>query len=396
MKCNQCGTEFDGKFCPACGAENKAGIFSQIHQQGQPMIDAQSVPVTESKLQKKKKPFFLRWWFLLLAIIVIAVIVNCVRGGGERIAWDDIILCNLLPEPPVTKGKIDENAADGLLIEIYDLSDKQFSDYVESCKEKGFCIDEKSDSYSYDAYETEGYHISLSHYDEKMRIRLTAPMEMTAITWPTGTAGKQVPVPKSGVGQFSYEYEDHFFVYVGNTTKTDYKEYVNACSENGFHLDYDKGENYYYADNTGGWHIKICYVGNNIMSIAVDAPNESKQITDSKQTKKEPSAEPVIEEQEENPNDTGELDSEFKAAMDSYENFIDEYVAFMMKYRANPTDLTLIADYTDYTIKYAEFIANFEKWEDEELNEVEAAYFIDVQAKVNKKLMEVANEIDSE
>lgn len=85
------------------------------------------------------------------------------------------------------------------------------------------------------------------------------------------------------------------------------------------------------------------------------------------------------------------LGSDFKAAMDSYEKFIDEYVEFMKKYNANPNDLCLLTEYTDYLSKYAEYVENFEKWEDEDLNAVEIAYYAEVQARVSKKMIEAAS-----
>ncbi len=85
-----------------------------------------------------------------------------------------------------------------------------------------------------------------------------------------------------------------------------------------------------------------------------------------------------------------ELSSDFKEAMDSYENFINEYVDFMKKYSANPTDLSLLTDYSSYMSKYADFVASFEKWESEDLNTAELAYYVDVQARVSKKLLDVA------
>lgn len=398
MKCNQCGTEFEGKFCPECGAKNEVETSTTpppVQQQEQKTYQ-QPAPTVESKPKKKKKPFFLRWWFILLAIIVVGVIALSSGGGGEKIVWDDIILGDMLPEPPANKGEIHTNAADELWIDINDLSDKQFNDYVEACKEKGFTIDAESDSSSYDAYNAEGYKLSLSHYgdDADMSIDLEAPMEMTTITWPTSAAGKQLPTPKSTIGKFSYEYDNNFFVYIGNTSSADYAEYVNACSEKGFNVDYSKGDDYYYADNSEGWHVDIRYVGNNVMSIAIDAPSEDDNTstttpsTDSSTDTSEPDT--TDKEPEKDDSDSSAIDPDFKAAMDSYENFMDEYVAFMKKYSANPTDMGLLADYADYMSKYADFVEDFEKWEDEEMNAAETAYYIDVQARVSKKLLEVA------
>ena len=82
---------------------------------------------------------------------------------------------------------------------------------------------------------------------------------------------------------------------------------------------------------------------------------------------------------------------EFKAAMDSYENFINEYVDFMKKYMADPTDKSLLKDYADYMSKYSDFVEDFEEWEDnDDMNTAETAYYIDVQARVSKKLLEIA------
>lgn len=81
---------------------------------------------------------------------------------------------------------------------------------------------------------------------------------------------------------------------------------------------------------------------------------------------------------------------EFKAAMDSYENFMNEYVNFMKKYMADPSDMSLLMDYADYMSKYSDFVEDFEEWEDDDdMNAAETAYYIDVQARVSKKLLEI-------
>ena len=69
---------------------------------------------------------------------------------------------------------------------------------------------------------------------------------------------------------------------------------------------------------------------------------------------------------------------------------MNEYVAFMKKYQANPTDLGLLADYADYMGKYADFVTDFEAWNDEDMNAAETAYYLEVQTRVNKKLLEIA------
>ena len=99
---------------------------------------------------------------------------------------------------------------------------------------------------------------------------------------------------------------------------------------------------------------------------------------------------PASNEPEANNNPDG-LDPDFKAAMDSYEEFMDEYCAFMKKYsESDGTDLSLLADYAKYMEEYADFVSDFDKWEAEDMTTAETAYYIEVQTRVNQKLLEVA------
>ncbi|MBP5617958.1 MAG: hypothetical protein J6X61_02265 [Clostridia bacterium] len=98
--------------------------------------------------------------------------------------------------------------------------------------------------------------------------------------------------------------------------------------------------------------------------------------------------EPEEEEPEESEEQKGGLRSDFKAAMDSYEAFMDEYVTFMKKYKANPTDISVISSYSSYVSKYADFVSKFSKWESEDLNDEEMQYYLAVQSRVSKKLLD--------
>ena len=378
MKCSNCGKDFEGNFCSNCGTRVEVSAMEQ-----QPTL------TREQKPPKKKKPFYFRWWFILIAIIAVFVVITTVGGNGEKIVWDEMVLGEFLPEPPTKRGEIIDNSSEGLSVDVNKVSDKQYADYIEECKEKGFNVDVESDSSSFGAYNKEGYKLTLSHYGDgkELSIDLEKPMEMGTIEWPASTAGKQLPKPNSTIGKISYEHDDNFSIYIGNTTKADYDKYVDECSKKGFNVDYDKGEDYYYATNKEGWDVSLNFEGNNTMRIDIDAPEEkvtskTETTTSSKESKPAKTSEKKT---------TESVSSDFKEAMDSYEEFMDEYVAFMKKYKENPSDLTILADYSDYMSKYSKFIKDFEKWESEDMTTEEAAYYIEVQARVNKKLLEVAN-----
>lgn len=107
-------------------------------------------------------------------------------------------------------------------------------------------------------------------------------------------------------------------------------------------------------------------------------------------TRQDADPKPEETQTEESKPEDGGIDPDFKAAMDSYEAFVDEYIAFMKKLEDNPSDLELLADYADYLNRYAEAVSNFEKWDRQEMNAEETAYYIEVQTRVNKKLLEIS------
>ena len=318
MICSRCGKEFNGKFCEHCGAPAPS---SAAPTPG-------TYPTEPTPTKKKKKPIYKKWWFyVIIAIALIAIIGKFSSGEkSERIDWSDIILGSQLPEPPKNKGEIHENTAEKLWADINKISDKQYNDYTEACKAKGFTVDPESDSTSYGAYNSEGYKLSLSHYgsEDEMKIELEKPIEMSSITWPTSKAGKQLPAPKSTKGKFTHESDDGFNVYIGNTSKDDYNSYVKACSDKGFTVNYDKGDSFYNADNSAGWHVLIKYEGNNIMSIDIDAPDEdSTAPSASKDTTKQ--AEPKPTESKSEKSSTDKTKAHSAQGVSKYETIYNEY-----------------------------------------------------------------------
>ncbi len=390
MKCVNCGTEYEGKFCPECGTKTQEQADFQQQNVNQPFEAGKK---GRKKPKKPKKPIYKRWWFFVIIGIALIAIIGTATSGEktEKIKWNEMILGAQLPEPAVNKGLIHANSLETLNIEVKKDSDSQFANYIVACKEKGFTIDAKSTSTFYTAYNSDGYKLRLSDYSKRFGIELEKPMEMSEISWPTSKAGNQLPVPESTVGKFSSEHDDDFFVYIGNTSKESYNNYVKACSEKGFTVDYDKGDDYYRAENGEGWRVSIKYEGFNIMSIDIDKPNSSS--TDNTATAPAaPETEKAAEEN--NANDTqlvNGMRKDFKEAMDSYEAFMNEYVEFMKKYESNPNDAKLLADYAKYMSKYADMCDKFDKWESQDLNTTEQAYYIDVQARVSKKLLEVSD-----
>lgn len=349
MKCNQCGTEFDGKFCPECGAKVEAETSAtpppvQQETNPQPTFTEPSKPV-----KKKKKPFFLRWWFIVLAIIVIGVIALSSGGNddigtkAEKFEWTDIEMHEVIPQPENLYGEIGHNSKTALILTLCDIDEKGFKAYRDKCIEKGYTIDSDESYLSYSAFNSDGYNVRLvfSESNSELNVYLDAPEEMSEFEWPTKGLGAMLPATKSTLGDVSWDNSETFIVHVGNTTIDDYNDYVKLCEDKGFTVDYSKDDEYYSAENNDGYKLTLRYLGFNRIEVSLKAPEggANDTTTSTPDSSKEETTDKTN-------NDSGVIDPDFKKAMDSYEKFFDEYVAIMKKYANNPTDMSILADYS--------------------------------------------------
>lgn len=365
--CRNCNTTIsaNAKICPSCGAKNK-------------------------------KPFYQRGWFVVLAVIVVIGIIGAIGGGGgskgEKFEWSDIELSNILPEPTSSVGKILSNSDEHLSIYIHKISKDEYNDYLDECQSIGFTVESDKSENNYNAYNEAGYELSLwyNDRDKELHIDLDAPMEMGTLQWPTSEIASLLPVPKSTVGTVSRESSDGFLIYVGGTSKDDYAAYVDECSARGFSIDYDRGDTFYYANNAEGYRISLRYQGNNVMSVEIEKAEEAD--SDATTASDSEAAPSTSAPEDNNPSEelVDGMRPEFKAAMDSYEAFYDEYCDFMKAYADNPTDLGLLADYADMMSKAADMSEKFDAWNEDEMNDAELKYYLEVSNRVAQKLLEVA------
>lgn len=89
--------------------------------------------------------------------------------------------------------------------------------------------------------------------------------------------------------------------------------------------------------------------------------------------------------------DSGVLSPEFKKTMDDYEAWFDHYCEVMKKYQDNPSDLELMSEVTDLLSEETTMLEQMEDMDESEMNSAELAYYIEVTARIEKKLLEVAD-----
>lgn len=367
VACRNCNAQIakNEKICPSCGAKNK-------------------------------KPFYKRVWFILLIIILVFGTISSIgRHKKEKFDWNEMELNDRLPKPKSNVGTIVSNDSDNLCIHVKKTSKNDYNAYIEECEAMGYIVESEKDGNRYAAFNTEGYALSLDYIGETMYIELDAPTEMGTLNWPKSEIARLLPMPKSTVGKVSTDTADGCYIYVGETSIDDFNAYADECSEQGFSVDYERGDKFYNAKDENGNKLSLSYQGNNVMVIQIRKPDESKSEENKTNVDTEISSESKQEEQEEKPS-SGEqlvdgLRPEFKKAMDSYETFMNEYCDFMKKYaESDGTDIGLLADYTEYMSKYADVVEDFEAWDSEEMNTAETAYYLDVQTRINKRLLEVS------
>ena len=100
----------------------------------------------------------------------------------------------------------------------------------------------------------------------------------------------------------------------------------------------------------------------------------------------------TMEEPEEIPEEESSealLSPEFKKTMDDYEDWFDHYCEVMKKYQENPSDLALLSEMTDLITEETEMLDQMNSMDQSEMNTAELAYYIEVTARIEKKLLEV-------
>ncbi|MBQ6439971.1 MAG: hypothetical protein IJJ06_07490 [Mogibacterium sp.] len=88
--------------------------------------------------------------------------------------------------------------------------------------------------------------------------------------------------------------------------------------------------------------------------------------------------------------DSGLISPEFKKTMDDYEAWFDHYCDVMERYQEDSTDLELLSEMTDLLTEETAMLEEMENMDQSEMNNAELAYYIEVTARIEKKLLEVA------
>ena len=192
----------------------------------------------------------------------------------STIEWNSIYLKDKIPLIMSTKGAIEENTQTELNIIFDDISFDDYLTFINDIKNMNYVVDaeesENSKEYVYEAYNTDGTKVSISYNEciNNINIILKEPEVYDVFVWPTSKLVITLPVPKSNIGEITWNSETHFCIIVANTTFAEFQEYVNECISKGYDENFNWwDDNCYYSADKGDYDLKVKYLGNNVIEI---------------------------------------------------------------------------------------------------------------------------------
>ncbi len=308
----------------------------------------------------------------------------------EKLEWPSNELTSLLPKPSFKYGTIESSSDSYLWVTFNKASAKEYKDYVEKCKNKGFTYDSNEYDTGYSAYTSDGYSLSL-YYDEtdsEITLDLSTPEKYAEFSWPSSSLASLIPEAKSNLGYVFTNTEEEVIITVGNTTLEELSDYIDACIEMGFNVDYYKTDDYFEGNDANGNNLIICKDGFEAMYIDITRSKESTKETPVPTQEVSVTEEPVAT--EESSSDNSVVTPSFKELMDSYEAFFDEYIAFMQKYESSTDTTSMLLDYTNLVTKEIEWIDKIDAIDESELSVADDLYYLEVTARVEKKLYDAS------
>ena len=339
VRCKGCGAEMvkGTKKCPQCGKKNK-------------------------------KPIGL----IVVGIIVLCIIFSSInssiksaRSKKVKYSWPTTGIATLLPQPESEYGKIDHDSEDYFSIVVYDVSQNAFNEYTASCKEKGFTVDYSGSSSDYSAEDSAGNSLRLSYSEEEKELDISVRAyeeqpEQDVAESDTNSAAGAASTKETVEGSTE-----------GTAGESSGESTEGTAGES-------SGES---TEGTAGGSS-----GESTEGTAGGSSEDPIEQSDAESTE-EPETESPQESKAESEvqNDAG-----FRAWVDSYEEFMNEYVDFMKKYgESDGTDLSLLADYATMMSKYTEYVGKIDEIDEDELSAEDWAYYMEAEARILKKLSEI-------
>ena len=326
------------------------------------------------KLKEYKK--YLKYVLtILLGIILWSLIL---WNRTPKYEWPDDMI---IPKPYSKYGEVERYLDGSVNASISKIDSEMFFRYVEALISDGFTIDKKTSDLSFEAFNNDGYKVSVRFYEtsDEMTVDLDIPIVLYSADVSEVFNIDLVPEFNLEKVNIRYQRENSFDIYVGNYDLKAYSVYVSKCISEGYTLNFDRDERYFKALNSNGDTLIVKYIGFSIIEIDFE-----KGKTDGSNN--------VINNTNENSNKSetdkqNKVSTSFKELMDEYEEFFDRYISFMKKYN-NTENITLdmINDYSEFLKEYSDYLDKLSKAQPKDLTSEDYKYYLEVYTRVMKKI----------
>ncbi len=203
--------------------------------------------------------------------------------------------------------------------------------------------------------------------------------------WPSNSKiASLIPEPDGKITDLTVDDDSYLNATVKMKDADACKDYMEECVAAGFTKDKSysiyEDDFDYQAKNKDGYEIWV-YNYDNELNISVEVPiglddlDDEEDVADSKEDHKDSSS-------------GSTSSSDFKSMLDSYEKFIDDYIAFMKKYEDSDDSSAMMSDYMDMLNKYSDFAEKIDAIDEDELSDSDYSYYLEVTTRVNKKILE--------
>lgn len=208
----------------------------------------------------------------------------------------------------------------------------------------------------------------------------TLRLDEKEVEWPSNNIVKLIPKPDGKVIETSVNEKSFSATVIMN--KEQYSDYVSKCKKKGFKniSSESKDGDYYYfhATNAKETSLSLSYdVVEEELDLSLNLNYNTEE--DESETAEDSGAEAS----------SGTVNADFKATMDSYESFVNEYVTFIKKYENSSDASAMLQDYSAYMSKYADLSSKIDSIDENSLSSADYKYYTEVMARVSKKLAEI-------
>ena len=189
-----------------------------------------------------------------------------------NIPWDQIILLDKIPKTKSDIGKIIYNSDEKLELKVNDIAIKDFYNYIEDCKIKGYTIYIEKEEYSFKAYSTDEFVLNLNYYQytKELRISLEKIEKLGNIEWSNSELAKLLPIPKFDKGKVISDTKKLYSINIAEMNLNQFNEYIEQCKEKGFKNEIKRTDKRFEAKDDQKNKLNIEYIGNNRVTIKLE------------------------------------------------------------------------------------------------------------------------------